>query len=237
MRGYFAEDERFCLICGQPLSSCMDANALFLADRLICASCARSFTVLDKTFHENGRTIHVLFEYDAFMERLFFQFKEGRDVLLADCFLTTAWVRRLRRHDLLSLASWHEKAADRGFETLDKIAASHGLHVFYPFEKTSPYKQSSLSKESRTKTAGHMRRRSCGNPSFRDPVIFEDVLTTGATLNGLFELSGLCEAWVLAAHPLWLKEHKKSEDRSVFAMFLDHFIVWLQDHFQGFIKS
>lgn len=182
------------------------------------------------------RTIHVLFEYDEFMERLFFQFKEGADVLLAPYFLTASWARTLRTFDLLAVESWHEKAAQRGFETLERIAEAHGLHVFYPFEKTCAYKQSSLDRQQRQTTGHHIRRKALCPASFSHPVIFEDVVTTGATLKRLFELSGAREAWVLAAHPLWLAEHEKSEDRSAFALFADHIIVRLQNCFQRGVK-
>ena len=207
MRKYFAEDERFCLICLESLQNEPDLSELFIGNGHICAKCKSQFKRIDETYVVNGRRIYALYEYDTFLERLFFQLKEGRDVALAPVFIDRKWVRKLRKFDLLALSSWHEKAAQRGFETLELIFRGTGVAIHYPFEKVKNYKQSRMHASQRRADHGGLKWKDTVHHDYPHAAVIDDVLTTGSTLDALFEISGCDEAFVLAAHPLWLEEH------------------------------
>lgn len=66
---------------------------------------------LKQTYRIEGRFVHVLYVYNEFMEQLFFQYKEDRDIALAPLFLSgqSRLIRRLRRCRIAALASWPEK--------------------------------------------------------------------------------------------------------------------------------
>lgn len=62
--------------------------------------------MLNRTYRVDGHNVHVLYEYNEFMEQLLFQYKEDQDIALAGLFLHghPRLIRRLRKD---SWQPWH----------------------------------------------------------------------------------------------------------------------------------
>ena len=80
-------DERFCLICNASLDEIHSFEDLYAKHRTICTDCQKQFKPIRKIFRIQNREWHNLYQYDDFLERLFFRYKEQRDILLAPVFL------------------------------------------------------------------------------------------------------------------------------------------------------
>ena len=84
MCSYFEANERFCLICNESLDSIQNVDLLSYC---LCKRCRKQFRMCKKIYKINQVEWHVLYEYDDFLERLFFRYKEQCDRLLAPVFL------------------------------------------------------------------------------------------------------------------------------------------------------
>lgn len=215
MRRFAAPDERICLFCLNEYSLNTDFTQLLLDDDCLCPQCRKNIHVLNRTYRVDGHNVHVLYEYNEFMEQLLFQYKEDQDIALAGLFLHghPRLIRRLRKRQLAALASWPDKILERGFDPLTEILRPWNLDLIHPWEKTAAFKQSENDPDSRRQVAHLIRPASLqpGRQDGRRLLILDDVITTGATLQALFDLARdeRCEALVLAAHPLWLAAHEK----------------------------
>lgn len=205
-------DECACRICLEVEQKLPDQ--LFWHDEVIvCSRCRPLFKEHKKTYNINGICIHVLYEYDEWIERLFFQYKEQRDVVLKDVFLYNErgfLKKKLQKYACIGLCSTEEKRGMRGFEPVIEIFGSIGIDVYSPFYRLGSEKQSSLSKEER-KHILHSLKKKKYYPMERKkkPILVDDVLTTGNTVQAALALIECGEVFVCAAHPLWIQEHKQ----------------------------
>lgn len=69
------------------MSEIRNFDIFFYNDLIICPDCMKNFKVHKQTYMIKGILMHVLYEYDEFLERLFFQYKEQRDIVLKEVFL------------------------------------------------------------------------------------------------------------------------------------------------------
>lgn len=69
------------------MSEIRNFEIFFYNDLLICPDCSKNFKLHKQVYNIDGIPLYVLYEYDEFLERLFFQYKEQRDVVLKDIFL------------------------------------------------------------------------------------------------------------------------------------------------------
>lgn len=193
---------------------------------ILCPECRKNIHIVQKSYRISGHKVHVLYEYNEFMEQLLFQYKEDRDIALGCLFLHghSRLIRKLRKRKLAALASWPEKVLVRGFDSLAEIFLPWGLELLHPWEKTAGFKQSENDPGQRREVK-HLIRPVQPAPVLQDTrdrrklLIVDDVVTTGSTLEALLALADdpRAEAFVLAAHPLWLQSHKK--DRCLHAGF------------------
>ena len=77
-------DEQRCRICNDKIDS---LSSLFFENECICQSCREQFILHRRAYKINGIWIYVLYEYNEFLERLLFRFKEQRDIALKEVFL------------------------------------------------------------------------------------------------------------------------------------------------------
>ena len=81
--------------------------------------------------------MYVLYEYDEFLERLFFQYKEQRDIVLKDVFLNSHKYlsKTFKHYCVCSLCSSDAKRMERGFEPVVDIYATLGVLCIRHFIK------------------------------------------------------------------------------------------------------
>lgn len=153
-----------------------------------------------------------MYEYNDFLERLLFQFKEQRDYELKDVFLFDFKKLRYTFHayNVCALCSSEEKRMFRGFEPVIEIFKSLHIFVYSPFYKCLDMKQSSQAKKEREKIRSIIQLKSCYPMSNRPILLVDDVCTTGASLNRGIELIHPDCVFVLAAHPLWIQEKQEN---------------------------
>ena len=68
------------------MSEIRNFEIFFYNDLLICPDCSKNFKLHKQVYNIDGIPLYVLYEYDEFLERLFFQYKEQRDVVLKDIY-------------------------------------------------------------------------------------------------------------------------------------------------------
>ena len=193
-------------------------RALFLKEEGLCDACRAKFQRHEKTYCVDGVLYHILFVYNDFLQSLFFQYKEQRDVVLSSVFLQgEEWLKkRLKKYTVCGMCSSDEKRLVRGFEPLKDIFGSLQIFVHSPLYKCKASKQSSRSKAQREKIENEIFLKDIRFPFYRPICLVDDVITTGATLHRGVELLHPECVFVIAAHPLWIEEHKKNRVRSRF---------------------
>ena len=213
-------DERTCVFCFREKE---DLNSIFLNEYVLCRECWKKLKIHKKSYRIQGTVYHVLYEYDEFLEGLFFQFKEQRDRVLAPVFLEREKERlffQFKGYKVYGMCSSEEKRLFRGFEPLIEMFKSAGITVASPFYKIKNSKQSSRSKKDREKIKEEIQLKQAYPKKniYKKICLVDDVVTTGATISRGIELLNPDFVFVIAAHPLWIQEHEKEE-------ILDHFFT------------
>lgn len=133
------------------MSEIRNSEIFFYNDLLICPDCSKNFKLHKQVYNIDGIPLYVLYEYDEFLERLFFQYKEQRDVVLKDVFLCEhLYLKKIfKKYCVCTLCSSDAKRMERGFEAAVDIYSTLDIFVHSPFYKKEDIKQSSKSKAER----------------------------------------------------------------------------------------
>lgn len=205
-----------CLMCAQSINTQQDFYHWLKYDSLLCGECLSKLQPLRKSYMLNDIKLHVLYEYNDFMEGMLFQYKEGLDVVLSNSFLYED-KRYIEKHykgyTLLLMPSSKEKNQERGFHALKEMSAQLRLKKLEPFYKSENRKQSTMSYEQRQKISEIIRLDPTITLPKRKLLLFDDVCTSGSTLTSAAHLLKQqrlnVEALVLCAHPLFIEHHAK----------------------------
>ena len=159
----------------------------------------------------------MLYEYNEFLERLLFRYKEQRDVELAPVFFYL-YVDRLKelskKYTICTMCSDDEHRLKRGFEPVNKMLEYHGILVYSPLYKQKNMKQSSMHKNQRQEIKKYIHRKEMYPLPLNKPILLiDDVLTTGNTLERGIELLKPAKVMVLCANPLWIKENSMAKQK------------------------
>lgn len=198
-----------CLICMNALDEGVTLKEYLFEEDIICGHCRHRFIKNDHIYTYKNLKVHAFYQYDDFMESLLYQFKEGRDVALADVFL---WKQRkkmvdiFRQHQCVIMPSSKEKLEGRGFHHLKKILACSKVEICDCFIKTKNYKQSLQRAQNREKIHSVMQLSFFPGKDF---YLFDDVVTSGNTLLAAASLlrkkEEMIEAYVLSVHPRFVE--------------------------------
>lgn len=197
-------DERFCLLCLKNLQDDRSLSGLLFGDDILCASCRKQIVPCKKIYDIGGVFYHILYEYNDFLETVFFQYKEQRDVVLSSMFLHEVKKSAFRKYCLCGLCSSDEKYMERGFLPLELIFDS----IYFPLYKNRDYKQSN--QKNRKKIKDVIQLKTCYPLPRKKKMIVDDVCTSGASLKRAISLLGVHDVFVISAHPIWLENNKEN---------------------------
>lgn len=192
------------------MSDKRDIDVFLFNEKIVCDDCKKQIKIHDKTYLIDGIEWYVLYEYNEYLERLFFQYKEQRDVVLKDLFLNDVKLS-FSKYCVCALCSSEEKRFFRGFEPIIDIFSGHNVCVYSPFYKKENVKQSSLSGRDREKIGEVLALKSLYPLPKKKIMVVDDVCTTGSTLRTAIALLHPSFVFVLAAHSIWIKEHQGCE--------------------------
>lgn len=211
VRSYIKANERLCLICNESLDTIHSLKDLSVFPSFLCTSCRSKLKLHQKIYIIDGLQWHVLYEYDEFLERLFFRYKEQCDILLAPVFLETIRdsIDRFQKFTVCTLCSSNEKYMHRGFDPLKEIFLSWNIPSQSPFYKRWDHKQSQLSKDQRQQVFKVLRKKEHHFLNSKNILLADDVCTTGSTLRAAVSLVLPQYVFVLSAHPLWIEDHRQ----------------------------
>lgn len=179
---------RQCLLCLKPLYL---EGGLYhvLYKPQICIPCIQKLDVIHTYQKLDGYTIQVLYAYNNFFKQLLYQYKGLYDMALKDVFLDIfhqELKRRYRNHLIVIVPSSQRDNARRGFVPNEEIVKTLGVSIFTGVYKTKEYKQTS--QVNRTKIADILAITNGENICGRRVVIFDDVITSGNTIQTCINL-------------------------------------------------
>lgn len=179
-----------CLICQSP--ALFNISFVQLIKPLpLCPHCLSQFEIIDKTIDFHHYPLRILYAYNEFFRSLLFQYKGLYDYALKDAFLCT-FNEEIKRefHDYLIVVppSWKEENSRRGFAPIESIAYTFSSHVFTGLYKKVKYKQSQLSLEERIKVSERIGIRHKEELKGKKVLIFDDVYTSGSTLEACLNI-------------------------------------------------
>lgn len=180
---------------------------------IICSSCRNKIIRHEKIYRIQNIDWYILYEYNEFLERLFFQLKEQKDIALAPVFLyteKTALQKWMKKNCVCGLCSSEQKRMERGFEPLELIFSSIDIPIYSPLFKTDNIKQSQLHANQRGRIKNKIKRKSMYVLPDKDICLVDDVCTTGASMEAACALLHPKKVLILAAHPLWLEKHHRN---------------------------
>ena len=198
-------DEPVCSICQGPI----ELNRQ-LIHPCLCQSCADAIQKVKKVYKIHGIYWYVLYAYNDFLERLWFQLKEQKDIVLASIFLAEEDVD-LRSYCLCAMPSSEQKRMVRGFEPIIEVFKSTGMEIYSPFYKTSDLKQSNQPKSKRQDIQDVLELKTCYWMPDKPILLVDDVCTTGATLSKACTLLSTSKVFIISAHPLWMASQEPNE--------------------------
>lgn len=193
-------DEQRCRICNDKIDS---LSSLFFENECICQSCREQFILHRRAYKINGIWIYVLYEYNEFLERLLFRFKEQRDIALKEVFLHDCYSlfkKITKYHSICVMPSSDFSRYQRGFEP--------NIEILYQSNVYSPLYKNSNIKQSESKNREHIKNVICRKELYTIPssiCLFDDVCTSMNTLQCGIRLLNPEKIFLLSAHPLCIQ--------------------------------
>lgn len=173
-------------MCGKRMRLSGSLEELLYREDLLCAECRSGWIRSRKRYRLQGISVCALWKYNDAYSSALLQLKECGDEALKDVFLYP-FQRRLKRiyrsRVILPMPSSRTKFQKRGFHHLELMTECLGLPVLDCFEKQTEEDQQNKSYAARQKMCSAIRLKE--NAVIPERVLlFDDVLTTGATLKG-----------------------------------------------------
>lgn len=183
-----------CLICHRPLLQTISLSH-YLYPLALCPDCLSQCHILDfqTTFHHYP--LRILYEYNDFFRTLLYQYKGLYDYALKDAFLCLYLSELRMKYDEHIIAVAPSSSQDnevRGFAPMQAIAQTFSQHVFTGLYKKEKYKQSGLSYHNRQEVSKKIDIHHKEQLQGQKVLIFDDVITSSATLSTCLSLVESC---------------------------------------------
>mgnify|MGYP004448735349 FL=1 len=204
------DDERFCLICNKKLNEQNTLESLFIQEELICEECKAQLIVHRKIYEIDGIDFYVYYEYNEFLERIWFRYKEQKDIVLKNLFSKLFEPYLKNTYCICIPPSSDEKRRERAFEPLIAIL---GNRTYSPLYKMKSIKQSKQSFLKRKAIQEVIQRKACYPLPDKPVVLVDDVCTSQSTINRCIELLHPEKVFIFAAHPLWIESKNLEKHR------------------------
>ena len=150
--------------------------------------------VYDKTMILEQLSIHILYEYNDFLENMIYQWKEQRDVALRQSFIQL-YVKQINRkyknYTIVFMPSSENKTKMRGFHSLEQLYLDVSLPKVHLFEKIGDHKQSIQGFDKRKEINKYIKLKEGVMIPQTPLLLVDDVCTSGSTLlHAYFLLQG-----------------------------------------------
>ena len=225
-----------CLLCFAPLTQGMLLSDVFSVDDVICKTCRRSLTPVNRFVDIGLRKVFAYYVYDDAMSTIFHRYKEAKDRDLASLFMhpiSSRFDRRFKDKTVVCVPSSESKNEERGFLTLPTILEESTLPRIDVLIKTSSEKQSLRGAIQRKKVTNEIELIHSTLAEGKNLVLFDDIVTTGSTIHACANLlEPACRSLTcvcIAIHPSFIdpKEDKVKKTyhllRTIVATFVRRF--------------
>ena len=171
------KNETHCLLCSQPLQTMASWKTLLTKQfpPSICGKCLARF--------ERSSSQESLYRYNDAMKDFLHQYKFLQDVALAKVFRQELYT--LFKHEkatIIPIPMHAEKQKTRTFAHMDELLKAAKIPYTQLLEKTTIETQSSKTREERLQTAPLFKLRSDSTVEYKEYLLFDDIKTTGTTL-------------------------------------------------------
>ena len=173
------KNETNCLLCSQPLH--FNASWKTLLTRQftpsICEKCKARFE------RNTSPESTALYRYNAAMKDFLHQYKFLQDVALAKVFRQELYTLfKKETATIIPIPMHPEKQKERTFAHIDELLKAANIPFIQLLEKTTTETQSTKTREERLKTAPFFELKSDVTVEYKDYLLFDDIKTTGTTL-------------------------------------------------------
>ncbi|GAA3351044.1 ComF family protein [Lysinibacillus fusiformis] len=169
--------ESHCLLCSQLLKTSVTWETLLIKQftPTICTRCAARF--------EHSQFVTALYQYNEVMKDYLHQFKFLQDVALAKVFRQELYARFYKEKAMILPIPMHPlKQQERTFSHTNELLKAANIPYIQLLEKTTTEAQGSKNREQRLRAAPLFRLKEGANVEHKDYLLFDDIKTTGTTL-------------------------------------------------------
>lgn len=169
--------ETRCLICSQSLNSTFSWKTLLIKQfsPTICERCSAHF--------QRSHSSTALYQYNEPMKDLLHQFKFLQDVALAKVFRQELYARfKKEKATIIPIPMHPLKQQERTFSHTEELLKVAHIPYSQLLEKTTTETQSSKNREQRIHVASLFRLMADAQVEHKDYLLFDDIKTTGTTL-------------------------------------------------------
>ncbi|UXJ69531.1 ComF family protein [Lysinibacillus fusiformis] len=169
--------ESHCLICSQLLKASVTWKSLLIKQftPTICTRCTARF--------EQSQSVTALYQYNEAMKDYLHQFKFLQDVALAKVFRQELYARFNKEKAMILPIPMHPlKQQERTFSHTNELLKAANIPYIQLLEKTTTETQGSKNREQRLRAAPLFRLKEGANVEHKDYLLFDDIKTTGTTL-------------------------------------------------------
>lgn len=207
------QQDDLCIYCLNLIHYHERVEHFFKRRDCLCSECREKMKVIKQEILVNEVLIDSYYVYDEAMEKLLFQFKEGRDVALKIIFkdFVKYVLKKYRGYQLVILPSSEHKIRERGFIPLVEIF--EGIPLINAFYKKRNYKQSQQKEGFRHLVKDVIALKDEYDFKNKKVLLIDDVCTSGESMKACVDLLHKQQAIVKCAVISMHQQHVKCKKR------------------------